>query len=118
MKEWSHMAFIGNLLWFIFGGDLISLFLWVCLGLLMAITIIGIPFGLAHFKLAGVCFAPLGKKPVSNELAAQVRNVSISWQVCAKAFMNLMRVKAFPMIRLKRVLRNGLPNNLVSYGKL
>ncbi|MCP4722606.1 MAG: hypothetical protein GY860_24385, partial [Desulfobacteraceae bacterium] len=27
-------------------------------------TIIGIPFGFAHFRLALVCFAPLGKRAV------------------------------------------------------
>ena len=135
------MAFVGNLLWFVFGGGIISWLLWILLGLLMAITIIGIPFanaafrisgfaafpfgkelidcrligekrivgtsfvnflwvifaglwlaispalagisccltiigipfGLAHFKLAGVCFAPLGKTPVSKELGEQAR---------------------------------------------
>ncbi len=135
------MVFVGNLLWFVFGGGIIAWLLWVLLGVVMCITvvgipfamaafrisgfaafpfgrelidcrfvgekrivgtgiakflwiilaglwlavshvlagisycitIIGIPFGLAHFKLAGVCFAPLGKKPVSKELGAQAR---------------------------------------------
>ena len=49
-----------NLLWLIFGG------LWACLvhvffGLLLCITIIGIPFGKQHFKMAGLSLAPFGK---------------------------------------------------------
>jgi uncharacterized membrane protein YccF (DUF307 family) len=136
------MAFVGNLLWFVFGGGIVAWFLWIVLGALLAITvigmpfamaafriagfaafpfgkelidvrligekritgtglanflwvilaglwlaishalagisccltIIGIPFGIAHFKLSVVSFAPLGKKPVSTELAAQARN--------------------------------------------
>jgi uncharacterized membrane protein YccF (DUF307 family) len=135
------MAFVGNLLWFVFGGGLLSCILWFLLGCVMflsvvgipfafaawriagfaafpfgkelvdvrllneqrvlgtalgnflwivlaglwlaishvvagvaeCVTIIGIPFGLAHFKLAAVCFAPLGKKAVPVELAAAAR---------------------------------------------
>ncbi|MFZ2806376.1 MAG: YccF domain-containing protein, partial [Desulfosalsimonadaceae bacterium] len=33
-------------------------------GISYCLTIIGIPFGIAHFKLAIVSFAPLGKRPV------------------------------------------------------
>jgi uncharacterized membrane protein YccF (DUF307 family) len=36
----------------------------VFLGVVCCLTIIGIPFGLAHFKLASVSFAPLGKRVV------------------------------------------------------
>ena len=57
-----------NFLWCALAG------LWLALshaiaGLLYCITIIGIPFGLAHFKLAQVSFAPLGKVIVSTEVA-------------------------------------------------
>ena len=50
-----------NLLWLIFGG------LWSCLmhllfGTLLFITIIGIPFGKQHFKMAGLSLAPFGKE--------------------------------------------------------
>ncbi len=140
------MAFVGNLLWFILGGGILAWLLWVFFGLLLAITIvglpfamaafrisgfaafpfgrelvdarllgeerilgtglanflwvvlagfwlaishalsgisycltiIGIPFGLAHFKLAAVSFAPLGKRPVTTELAMQARNQAAS----------------------------------------
>ena len=49
-----------NLLWLIFGG------LWACLmhlffGFLLCITIIGIPWGKQHFKMAGLSLAPFGK---------------------------------------------------------
>ena len=46
-----------NIIWIIFGG------LWACLthilfGILLAITIIGIPFAKQHFKMAGLSLAP------------------------------------------------------------
>ena len=54
-----------NILWFIFGG------LWSCLmhlffGALLFITIIGIPFGKQHFKMAELSLAPFGKNVTLN----------------------------------------------------
>lgn len=50
-----------NILWFIFGGLWSGLCHVVC-GLLLCITIIGIPFGKQHFKMAGLAIAPFGKR--------------------------------------------------------
>lgn len=54
------MKTIGNIIWFIFGG------VWLAIGyllggLLMCITIIGIPFGIQAFKLAGLALWPFGR---------------------------------------------------------
>ncbi len=59
------MSFIGNLIWFLFGGVLLG-FGWIIAGLLWCITIIGIPLGFQCFKIAGVAFFPFGKKIVNN----------------------------------------------------
>lgn len=53
------MKFIGNLLWIIFGGLLISLY-YALMGLLFCITIVGIPFGIQLFKMAGLALWPFG----------------------------------------------------------
>ena len=55
------MTFLGNILWFIFGG-FISGLLWLVSGLLWCITIIGIPWGLQCFKFAALAFAPFGRE--------------------------------------------------------
>ena len=55
------MRFIGNLIWFLFGGLICGL-LWAGLGILWCVTIVGIPFGIQCFKLAGLSFAPFGKR--------------------------------------------------------
>jgi uncharacterized membrane protein YccF (DUF307 family) len=62
---------IGNILWFILVG------LWmaiahIVLGVALCLTLIGIPLGLANFKLAAVALAPLGKDivPTSDPRAA------------------------------------------------
>lgn len=49
-----------NIIWLIFGG------IWIALshmffGLLLCITIIGIPFGMQHFKLASIALTPFGR---------------------------------------------------------
>ena len=59
---------LGNLLWLVFGG------LWLALGhlitgVLLCVTIIGIPFGIANFKLAGLALAPFGKEIVRCDAA-------------------------------------------------
>jgi uncharacterized membrane protein YccF (DUF307 family) len=56
---------IGNILWFVLAG------LWIAIGhvvtgVLLCCTIIGIPFGIVSFKLAGLALAPLGKDIVRS----------------------------------------------------
>lgn len=55
------MTFLGNLLWFLFGG-LIGGLGWTLAGCLWCITIVGIPVGLQCFKFAGLAFFPFGKE--------------------------------------------------------
>ena len=61
---------IGNVVWFIVAGWWLAL-LHVFFGLLLAITIIGIPFTLVHFKLAGLALTPYGKDVVEARFAHQ-----------------------------------------------
>ena len=60
---------VANVLWIVLAGLWLSIFHAVA-GVVYCITVIGIPFGLAHFKLAAVSFAPLGKRTVSTDAAA------------------------------------------------
>lgn len=52
---------LANVLWIILAGWWLAL-IHVLWGILHCLYIIGIPFGLAHFKLAKASFAPLGKR--------------------------------------------------------
>ena len=54
------MKIIGNLLWIVLGGVILSL-LWFIVGLLLCITIIGIPFGVQCFKIASFVLWPFGR---------------------------------------------------------
>lgn len=53
-----------NVLWIFIGGIWISLSHLV-FGLVLCITVIGIPFGLQHFKLAALALTPFGKDIVT-----------------------------------------------------
>ena len=66
------MRVLGNILWIILGGLAIAIG-WALVGLILCISIIGIPFGIQHLKLAGIALAPIGKTIVEKELAAAVR---------------------------------------------
>ena len=57
----SCLSLLMNIIWIFIGG------IWICLthllfGVLLYITIIGIPFGTQHFKLAALALSPFGKK--------------------------------------------------------
>lgn len=52
-----------NVLWFLFAGWYIAL-AHVAVGVAQCVTIIGIPFGFQHFKLALIALAPIGKSVV------------------------------------------------------
>lgn len=60
------MSTLGNILWFILGGFIVAL-LYFAAGLLMCITIIGIPFGVELIKLAGLALAPFGKNVTTKD---------------------------------------------------
>jgi uncharacterized membrane protein YccF (DUF307 family) len=59
---------IGNVIWFVLAGWWLIL-LHVVTGVLLCVTIIGIPLGLANFKLIPVTFRPFGRDIVSIEEA-------------------------------------------------
>ena len=50
-----------NLLWIIFGGGFIIWLEYVVVGVILCITVIGIPFGVQCFKVAGIGLLPFGK---------------------------------------------------------
>jgi uncharacterized membrane protein YccF (DUF307 family) len=57
------MSLLGNILWLIFGG-FISGIGYIVSGLLLCLTIVGIPFGLMSIRIGVATFAPFGKEVV------------------------------------------------------
>ena len=59
------MKTLGNILWLILGGILIAL-LYYLFGLLLCVTVVGIPFGLQLFKLGTYALWPFGHELVNK----------------------------------------------------
>jgi len=65
------MRTIANVIWFLFGGFWMGLG-WCLAGLLMAISIVGIPWVRSCFVFGGFCFVPFGRESISRkELTGQ-----------------------------------------------
>lgn len=65
---------LGNIVWLVLAGW------WLALGhlltaIMLAVTIIGIPFAWAHLKLAGLALWPIGKMIVPNDQMYPARRV-------------------------------------------
>jgi uncharacterized membrane protein YccF (DUF307 family) len=61
----GKLGVVGNVIWFMLAGW------WLAIGhlvsaLVCCVTIIGIPFGLQHLKLAGIAVFPIGKTIVNK----------------------------------------------------
>ncbi|MBL7741650.1 MAG: YccF domain-containing protein [Chitinophagaceae bacterium] len=55
------LAMFCNLIWILFGGWYTAL-IHIIMGLLLSLTIIGIPWGRQHFKLVEISLMPFGKR--------------------------------------------------------
>lgn len=85
-----------NILWFIFGGWLSGL-LWLLGGLILAITIVGLPYTAAAWRIAGFSFWPFGKEVVSRESLGMSDAgtgglgliLNIIWFICAGWYIAL-----------------------------
>ncbi|MCB9707027.1 MAG: YccF domain-containing protein [Myxococcales bacterium] len=81
------MTLLLNVLWIIFGGLVIALEYMVA-GLVLCLTIIGIPFGIQCFKLAGLALWPFGREirtpPRESVLGALTGSVfNVIWLIVA-----------------------------------
>jgi uncharacterized membrane protein YccF (DUF307 family) len=62
------MSCLGNVIWLIFGGLVVGIG-YIIGGVLLCLTIIGIPFGVQSIKLGFATFAPFGKEVVEGDNA-------------------------------------------------
>jgi uncharacterized membrane protein YccF (DUF307 family) len=74
------VSLIGNLLWIVLGGGIVLFFEYLAEGLLMCVTIIGIPFGVQAIKLSLLALFPFGKEVVTTRAASG----------CLSIFMNVL----------------------------
>ena len=84
------MTLLGNVIWIIFGGFFVFLE-YLIGGLILCLTIIGIPFGIQCFKLAFVALAPFGMEFQSSERPAGcvATILNIIWIFCGGIWIAL-----------------------------
>ena len=76
------IGFIANVVWLLtFGWTLCVLY--ILAGIVNCLTIIGIPFGIQAFKLAGISLWPVGRRVVTKELAQVARETNAQEQLAA-----------------------------------
>jgi uncharacterized membrane protein YccF (DUF307 family) len=69
----KSLSVIGNVLWFVLAGWWLALEHLIA-GILLCLTIIGIPLGVGSFKMAGAALVPFGKQVVKTTGAVQAPN--------------------------------------------
>jgi uncharacterized membrane protein YccF (DUF307 family) len=77
------MNFIGNIIWLVFGGLLAALG-YIFGGFILCITIVGIPWGIQCFKIAGLVLWPFGKQVVPSKSQEGCLSLifNIIWLIC------------------------------------
>lgn len=107
------MRLLGNLLWFLFAG--LPLFCgYFVAGVLMSLTVIGLPFGVQAFKLALFAAWPFGRVVVALPHDAGCISVffNLLWLVCAGIWLALWHLIAGVLLCLTIV---GIPFGLASF---
>ncbi len=87
------MNILGNLIWLLFGGFFAAVGYFIG-GLVLCLTIIGIPWGLQCFKLAGLVLWPFGKRVVSDSNDAGCLSIlcNIIWLICGGLYTALIHL--------------------------
>lgn len=67
---------IGNLIWVVFAGFYMAIG-WVIAGIIMAVTIVGIPWAIASFRIASFSLWPFGRKMVDRPYKTGMQIVSM-----------------------------------------
>ncbi|MGZ3457807.1 MAG: YccF domain-containing protein [Archangium sp.] len=84
------MRLLLNILWVIFGGGFVIWLEYMLGGLLLCLTIVGIPFGVQCFKLAGLGLLPFGKDIIDTPGASPIGCVlNVFWLLTAGVWIFL-----------------------------
>ena len=76
------MRLLMNILWFVFGGW-VSGTLWLLAGAILAVTVVGLPWTPAAFRIAGFSYWPFGKLVVDRDTGPASVILNILWFILA-----------------------------------
>lgn len=87
------MNLLGNIIWLVFGG-LAAAIGYVFGGFVLCLTIVGIPWGLQCFKLAGVVLWPFGKSIVPKQGGEGCLSLlcNIIWLLCGGLYTAIIHL--------------------------
>jgi len=87
------MRTLANIIWVVFGGFIMALN-YLISGVLLCLTIIGIPHGIQVFKLAGLALWPFGKEVREHNRGSGCLNVlmNIIWILVGGIWISLSHV--------------------------
>ena len=93
------LAILGNLLWLFLGPGIVCFAFWVLAGIVLAITVVGLPFSFAAFRIAGFCAFPFGRRLVAAEAVGDHRIVgtglaNLLWFLLAGLWLAIFHVLA------------------------
>ena len=74
LPEEDKVSVLGNVIWLVFGG-FVAGSEYIISGLLLCLTVVGIPFGLRSIKMGLATFAPFGKEVVDAQHQGPLRLV-------------------------------------------
>jgi uncharacterized membrane protein YccF (DUF307 family) len=83
------MSLIGNILWIVLGGGIFLFLEYLVGGLVLCLTIIGIPFGVQAFKLAFLSLLPFGKEVTHSKTAPGILSIIMNmiWILCGGIYI-------------------------------
>lgn len=85
------MRLLLNILWFVLGGW-ISGTLWLLAGAILAITIVGLPWTPAAFRIAGFSYWPFGRVVVDRDPGISSVVLNVLWFVLAGWWLALHHI--------------------------
>ena len=87
------MNLLGNIIWLIFGG-LAAALGYLFGGIILCITIVGIPWGLQCFKIAGLVLWPFGRQVASDTGSTGCLTLlcNITWLLCGGLYTVVVHI--------------------------
>ena len=73
------MSFLGNLIWIVVCGGLITCLEYLAAGVILCLTVVFIPFGVQCFKLADLALIPFGRRVVDANKGGASMLLNVLW---------------------------------------
>lgn len=88
------MSALGNVLWIVLGGGIVLFFEYLLAGVVLCVTIVGIPFGVQCIKLSLLALLPFGKEITHTESGSGCLSVimNVLWIIIGGIVITLTHV--------------------------